>query len=260
MDVSRVAVVGDDEEVAAAVARTGADVVARDVESAREAEPGLLLAAGERAVIALANADIDRPILPVAAGPAVPHVARDAAEAAMVSLLEADDFAAWTRSYPRLAVSLGEEWVAAGVMDVTLVTAEPARISEYAVESAGEPVAQFRADGVVVATPLGSGGYAGAAGGPRLKPGTGVGAVVPIAPFATRSSSWVLPFDSIALSVCRDEGDVSLLVDDREVASVPRGRPVSLAVEGSVALVCPSGCPGWAGPSNWKNSNGPPSE
>jgi len=117
--------------------------------------------------------------------------------------------------------------------DATLVTSEPARISEYAVSVAGRPHATFRADGVVVATPLGSHSYARAAGGPQLAFGTGL-AVVPIAPFATIADTWVVE-PPVSVSVEREDA-VTVLADDARIATgraeltvdIDTGQPLSL--------------------------------
>ncbi|MGM0448247.1 MAG: ATP-NAD kinase, partial [Methanobacteriota archaeon] len=74
--------------------------------------------------------------------------------------------------------------------DVAFVTAEPARISEYGIAFPDGESVSVRADGTVVATPLGSDGYAAAAGGPVVSPGGGL-SVVPVAPFTTRPDTWV---------------------------------------------------------------------
>lgn len=117
--------------------------------------------------------------------------------------------------------------------DATLVTSEPARISEYAVSVAGRPHATFRADGVVVASPLGSHGYARTAGGPKLAFGTGL-AVVPIAPFATIADTWVI---EPPVSVCVErETPVTVLADADRIATgraeltvdIETGQPLSL--------------------------------
>jgi NAD+ kinase len=121
----------------------------------------------------------------------------------------------------------GDERVYA-LADVTLVTAEPARISEYTIASSDERVTSVRADGVVVATPAGSYGYAHDAGGPRIAPETGVGAVVPIAPFSITGDHWVLSLSDIRLTVERDDAPVDLFVDGRRVGTVSPEDTVSL--------------------------------
>lgn len=143
---------------------------------------------------------------------------------------------------PLFDVSVGGESVASALLDVTLVTSEPARISEYAIDRAdGRHVAAFRADGVVVATPTGSRGYAAAAGGPTLSPAADVVSVVPIAPFHTQSEQWVLETGTLSLSVLRDEGAVTLLVDGTDHGTVGVDQPVELAIADRVRTLHPSG-------------------
>jgi NAD+ kinase len=137
--------------------------------------------------------------------------------------------------HPVLAARLDGESVARAVTDVTLMTSDPARISEYALYAGGESVASFRADGVVTATPLGSHGYARAVGGPVLGAGTGV-AVVPVAPFATRTDSWVFSLD-VAVSVERDDSEVSLYADDRAVRPLAPGDRVTVTAADHVTVL-----------------------
>lgn len=142
-----------------------------------------------------------------------------------------------TDSRALLGVSVGEEYVCPALADVMLVTTEPARISEYAIRSRDEKVAQFRADGVVVSTPTGSHGYGRNAGGPLVEPASGVVGVVPVAPFAVNVDHWVLSADRpVTLTVERDEGEMSLLVDDQTVRSVPSHTPVEVVEDGSLPL------------------------
>jgi NAD+ kinase len=112
------------------------------------------------------------------------------------------------------------------------MAAEPARISEFSVAGPGGEIARFRADGVVASTPAGSDGYNRRAGGPVVAPGTGVASVVPIAPFSTSGGHWVLPIESVALAVERDETPVELLVDGRRERRVAPGDPLELSVAG----------------------------
>ncbi|MFB6160742.1 MAG: ATP-NAD kinase [Haloferacaceae archaeon] len=227
-----------DDAVAAAVAEAGATL-------RPDGPADLLVAVGEDALLGLAADPPALPVLPVddAGGPLV--VPREAAVAAVAAFAAGD---ARRVEHPVLGVSVGDDHVGRALADVSLVTSEPARISEYAVESRGRPVAGFRADGVVVATPLGSAGYARAAGGPVLGPGTGL-AVVPVAPFATTFDTWVRRAP-VELSVERDEGRVSLVLDDAVVREVLPHEPVRVDVTTAVELVVPP-----VAGDEWKSSN-----
>ncbi|MBP1923073.1 NAD+ kinase [Halorubrum alkaliphilum] len=137
--------------------------------------------------------------------------------------------------YPVLAVETDGEIVDRAAFDVAFVTDEPARISEYAVEIDSNRCESFRADGVAIATPLGSEGYANAAGGPVITPDGGL-AVVPIAPFTTRSDTWVVP-EGVTLSVERESEAVSLVVDGSRRDIVVPGRSVRVAITDRVDVV-----------------------
>jgi NAD+ kinase len=118
-----------------------------------------------------------------------------------------------------------------------LVRAEPGRISEFGVRAGGTR-SRFRADGIVLATPLGSHGYAHDAGGPRLAPGVGAVTVVPVAAFGLGAPTWVVdPAGGVRLSVERDEGDVSLLVDGRERHRLAGRAAVDVATDGVLTTV-----------------------
>lgn len=197
--------------------------------------PEAVVAVGESALLAAVREGVRAPVLPVETGPGYGGVEADDATAAVERLL-VDEFETVSRSL--LDVSVGDEQVGPALADVTLVTTEPARISEYAVRSRGEQVARFRSDGVVVSTPTGSHGYSRNAGGPLLEPGTGVVSVVPVAPFAVNVDHWVLSTDqSVTLTVERDEGEVSLLLDDQIERSVPPNISVKVAAGDSLDIV-----------------------
>nr|WP_231736957.1 hypothetical protein [Halobacterium sp. CBA1126] len=108
-----------------------------------------------------------------------------------------------------------------------VVTDEPARISEYAVETRGRSVDEVRADGVVVATPAGSHGYAADAGGPLLSADADALAVVPVAPFRVERVQWVVDAPA-AVTVVREEADVALFVDGRAHGFAAPHAPVEL--------------------------------
>ena len=237
-----VGVVGSDtDEVVAAVEAAGGDALVGRA-SRVVGESRALVAVGEPALLAVARASPSVPVLPVAAGRGVRSVPRDEVDGAVGSLL-ADDFE--RTSHPILDVCLADRLRGQALLDVMLVSTEPAQISEYAVDSRDNRVARFRADGVVVATAAGSSGYGSAAGGPVLAPDTDAAAVVPVAPFETDIDHWVVPAEGLTLSVERDDTTVHLLADDRVVGSVAPGEPLTLAHGESltVAVVAESRSP-----------------
>lgn len=214
-----------------------ATIVSGPLEDVLEADPSLLVTAGERTLSDLARAAVEIPVLPVGDVAGIESVPVDRLPDALDAAL-AGDASARARSV------LGVEHrghTRRALFDVTLVTAEPARISEYTVRSGSDPVSTFRADGVVVATPAGTHGYAGTVDAPSLSSAVDAVAVAPIAPFVTQTRRWVLPDDEVGLSVERDEGAVTLVVDDRSVETVPVDSRVTVGVDGALStLVVPS--------------------
>ena len=140
---------------------------------------------------------------------------------------------------PVLAVDDGTDAPVRAAFDVAVVTDEPARISEFAVEFSRGRDESVRADGVVVATPLGSDGYASAAGGPLVEPGGGL-SVVPIAPFSTRTDAWVAG-DRVRLTVERESEPIGLVVDGERRGTVEPHRPTAIKTVDRVSFAVPSG-------------------
>ncbi|MFB6074390.1 MAG: ATP-NAD kinase [Haloarculaceae archaeon] len=211
-----------------------------------EIEPGssgahealdLVFAVGTEPLLAALRDAPGVPVVPVAAGRGVPSIDARGLSDAVEDLVAGR----WeTETHPILDVAVDGESATRAAADVTLVTEQPAQISEYAVRSGGERVARFRADGVVLATPVGSAGYARRVGGPILAPGTGLVAA-PVAPFATDPDHWVLGPDEVRVRVERDEAPVVLLADDRTVGPVDTTTPVSVSVADRATLAVLSG-------------------
>jgi NAD+ kinase len=210
-------------------------VVTHGPESDALADSDAVVAVGESSLLAVVREEVRAPVLPVETGPGYGGVSEEGAIPAVERLL-AGEFDTTGRAV--LDVSVGDEYVGPALADVMLVTTEPARISEYAVRSRGERVSCFRADGVAVSTPTGSHGYGRSAGGPLLEPGTDVVGVVPVAPFAVNVDNWVLSTDRpVTLTVERDEGEVSLLLDDRAERTVAPHAPVEVSAGEPLDLV-----------------------
>ncbi|SDQ34325.1 NAD(+)/NADH kinase [Natronobacterium texcoconense] len=210
-------------------------LVTGDLETEDVRAADVLVARGDRTLSVLARAGIDSPVVPVAPATGVEAVDPDQVSNAVAAVLEGD---ATVRERAVLELEGVDAGTQRALLDVALVTDEPARISEYGVHSLDGEVATFRADGVVVATPAGSHGYASAVDASLLSSAVDAVAVAPIAPFVTNTRRWVLP-QKVTLTVERDEGDVTVLADGQAVETVSLGADVTVtaAREGLETLV-----------------------
>lgn len=226
-----IGVLGGDGALRDTLQAAGASAEARSPADVTDCD--LVLAVGPAALGELVTAGVDVPVLPVECGIGPHGTTTDRAVEAADRLADGD---VTVRTHPRIRATVAGDTRAHGVLDVVLRTDAPARISEYAV-AAGDRVDRFRADGVAVATPLGSTGYARAAGGPVLDHGSECLAVVPIAAFALGTDTAVVSRDHApTLTVERDETAVVLDVDGRDVGRVPAGAPVRLAIDGRLGI------------------------
>jgi NAD+ kinase len=234
MNGTRVGVFGESVgTIAEAVEAAGGEALVDDPRS----DPAFVIAVGESSLYSLVP-DPPAPVLPVAVEHGIDSINPCDISEVIPALLDesqtllqsqpASQSQSRSKSYsivthPILAIerdSMDDGESVYALMDVTLVTSEPARISEYTVASGNEHVTSVRSDGIVVATPAGSHGYAHDTGGPRIAPETDVGAVVPIAPFAISGDYWVLSLSDIRLTVERDNTPVDLFVDGCRVGTV----------------------------------------
>jgi NAD+ kinase len=225
------------------------------------ASADLLLAVDDDALRAAVDSDDDRPRLRLAATagdtpptPAEPSPTTDgtaptdhAALLSQLSAYSATTVPTTTRSV--VSIQVGDT-ASRAVRDCAIVTTDPARISEYRAVADDATLTAFRADGVVVATPLGTAGYSRGAGGPRLAPDTGL-AVVPIAPFAMTAEQWVVS-PPLTLRVERED-DVAVFADGRRVTSGGGGLTVAVSLAGSLTVVDRRRLAEHG--RNWKNSN-----
>jgi len=198
-------------------------------------DPGdadVIVAVDEAALRALATGTQAAPALAVLDGRGPPGVAPSRIREALEALS-----AAPVRSvaYPTCAVAVEGERVGTAVFDAAVLPTRPAEISGYAVHADGRRLDAFRADGVVVATPVGSGGYARSVGGPIVGPDAGF-VVSPVSPYSIVSDVWVLD-PPVAVTVERDDSDVSLFIDDAERRPVTPGDRIRVSVAGHVDLV-----------------------
>lgn len=103
----------------------------------------------------------------------------------------------------------GREIFQAQALNDVVVRSSATTMVELRVEIDSQFVANFRADGLILASPTGSTAYALSAGGPILHPGIGGWLLVPIAPHALSNRPIVLP----------DSGEVTIeVVSGRETS------------------------------------------
>jgi NAD+ kinase len=81
--------------------------------------------------------------------------------------------------------------------DIVVARGQIARIIRLEAEIRGKPLAAYRADGVIAATATGSTGYALAAGGPIIYPGSQDMLLVPVAPHFSLDRSLILPPETV---------------------------------------------------------------
>ena len=114
-----------------------------------------------------------------------------------------------------------------------------ARISTYAILLDGRPVAEFRADGVIVSTPTGSTAYNLSAGGPILHPQLPAIVITPICPHTLAHRPLVVPSSTeIRVRVAepeRRDGGVYLTLDGQEGFPIISG--LTIVVRWSPAAV-----------------------
>lgn len=176
-----------------------------------------VLPVGEEALLSIVRSGIGIPVVPVGVDTGVPGVEERALGAGLESLASGE---VESIAIPTIDVSLGES-ASRALMDVMAVTAEPARISEFRTTTGdGTVVDTVRADGIVVSGPGGTPGYGTAADGPILDPAVEGMAVVPVGQFRTTHPRWVLS-PPVEIAVVRDTVPISLVVDDREVETMP---------------------------------------
>jgi NAD+ kinase len=90
--------------------------------------------------------------------------------------------------------------------EITLARGETGRLVSLRVAIDGEHLNDYRADGLIVATPTGSTAYSLSAGGPLITPGAGVFLITPICPHSLSQRSLVVGDDVVIRLSPQPEG------------------------------------------------------
>ena len=113
--------------------------------------------------------------------------------------------------------------------DAVLSRGELSRLVLLRTRVNGEPLTEFNADGLVVATPTGSTAYSLSAGGPILDPESGVFVITPICPHVlTNRSIIVAERSTIEIEASDPDYPVFLTLDGRKPIHVERGSVVTI--------------------------------
>jgi NAD+ kinase len=121
----------------------------------------------------------------------------------------------------------GTAWI--GLNDAVLSRGELSRLVRLRTSVNGEPLTEFNADGLIVATPTGSTAYSLSAGGPIMAPESGVFVITPICPHVLTNRSIIVTEDSlIEVEPVEDDYPVYLSVDGREPMRVQVGSVVAI--------------------------------
>ncbi len=118
---------------------------------------------------------------------------------------------------------------AIGLNDVVLSRGTRARMLHLHTSFGGEYIATYAADGVVVATPTGSTGYALSAGGPLVEPTLEALLVVPICAHTLAARPLLIPCDqTVSVTVESDGGEMLFSADSVSVFPLEPGDRVDV--------------------------------
>lgn len=109
--------------------------------------------------------------------------------------------------------------------EVTLARGDTGRLVSLRASVNGELLNDYRADGLIVATPTGSTAYSLSAGGPLISPGAAVFVITPICPHSLSQRSLVLSDDSVITLSSQDAecGPMLFTVDGRDSTRIEPG-------------------------------------
>jgi len=133
----------------------------------------------------------------------------------------------------RLSAASGEPRIFHGLNDAVVSRGERSELVKIRVRIGGVRLAEYHADGLVVATPTGSTAYSLSAGGPILMPGCGSFVVTPICPHVLTNRSVVVSDSSeIEVESAEPAHPVFLTVDGQEAGAMRGGDSLAIRMSG----------------------------
>lgn len=133
---------------------------------------------------------------------------------------------------------VGPEWSWHALNDVVLRQGGKARVMRLHVEVNGEEIAEYAADGVVIATPTGSTAYSLSAGGPVVDPAIESIVLTPISAHSLSIRPLVLPPSAvITVRVEDDDSDQLVTIDGQIGGSFGSNHRLTVRRAGRVVLL-----------------------
>lgn len=132
-----------------------------------------------------------------------------------------------------LEASAGELVLGTALNDVVITRNGFSRIISVSIFVNGQPVCNYRGDGVIVATPTGSTGYNLSAGGPVVAPTTELFLITPICPHSLGARSILISGEDELLLVVREEKKTQ---DEEAILTLDGQRIKELAAEDEIVI------------------------
>ncbi len=113
--------------------------------------------------------------------------------------------------------------------DAVISRGEVSRLIRLKTSVNGEPLTEFNADGLIVATPTGSTAYSLSAGGPILSPESGALVITPICPHVLTNRSIIVGEDAVIdIEATEAAYPIYLTIDGRDPLRVETGTTVTV--------------------------------
>ena len=148
-------------------------------------------------------AEKDKPAIGINLGHLGFLMALERTEIEKLALLAQDDFTVESRMLLDAQILLGGELLHSQriLNDIVAASGVRSKIAEFSLSCTPGGVLDYRADGIIVATPTGSTAYSFSAGGPIIDPTASVFSVMPVCPHSLLSRAVLLaPENALTLS------------------------------------------------------------
>ena len=103
------------------------------------------------------------------------------------------------------------------------------KMIDISIQSGGEPLDDYRADGVIISTPTGSTAYSLSAGGPIVSPEMEVFLVTPICAYDLHSRSMVLTAEDELTVSAKGKLPATIEVDGAEIARLGKNDVINIS-------------------------------